>query len=552
MKIICNPLNLPYRYQMRGASQPACREAADPTLLEVNGQYALFPSMTAGFHTSEDLCTWTFHVLPENFPANDYAPDGCVLNGEVQLCASHGSKNGSFYRSRDPLAAPFREIPGTFPFWDPHQFVDDDGRLYFYWGCSNAQPIRGVEMDRSTMRPLGEPVPLIAGHPEQLGYERMGEDGSEENSAPWIEGAWMTKHNGRYYLQYAAPGTEFNTYADGVYESEHPLGPFVPAKNLPYSFVPDGFAQGAGHGSTLRMRNGQLFHAATMRISVNHPFERRIGLWRAGFDADGLMYCDQRYADWPMALEDAPFSPPRWMLLSHGKPVRASSGENAACAVDENIRTWWSASGNQPGEWLEVDLQASCQVNAVQINFADEGLFLEPPCPAETQEQGRYIERDPQHTRWLLEGSTDGKTYFVLSDKRRVETDLPHDLVVREAGVVCRFLRLTVQALPYGQKARISGLRVFGHAEGELPRLISSRATREGALDMLVTWEADGADGVCIQWGFAPDKLYHSCLTYAAGMRRITALCEGQRVWFRVDAFNGSGITCGEVQEVEE
>ena len=57
MKVICNPLNLPYRYQMRGASQPACREAADPTLIEVNGQYALFPSMTAGFHTSEDLCT---------------------------------------------------------------------------------------------------------------------------------------------------------------------------------------------------------------------------------------------------------------------------------------------------------------------------------------------------------------------------------------------------------------------------------------------------------------------------------------------------------------
>ena len=47
MKIICNPLNLPYRYQMRGASHPACREAADPTLLEVNGQYALFPSMRA-------------------------------------------------------------------------------------------------------------------------------------------------------------------------------------------------------------------------------------------------------------------------------------------------------------------------------------------------------------------------------------------------------------------------------------------------------------------------------------------------------------------------
>jgi hypothetical protein len=33
---------------------------------------------------------------------------------------------------------------------------------------------------------------------------------------PFIEGAWMTKHNNKYYLQYGAPGTEFSGYADGV------------------------------------------------------------------------------------------------------------------------------------------------------------------------------------------------------------------------------------------------------------------------------------------------------------------------------------------------
>jgi hypothetical protein len=34
-----------------------------------------------------------------------------------------------------------------------------------------------------------------------------------------LEGAWVTKHDGKYYLQYAAPGTEYNIYADGVYVS---------------------------------------------------------------------------------------------------------------------------------------------------------------------------------------------------------------------------------------------------------------------------------------------------------------------------------------------
>ncbi|WP_418391080.1 hypothetical protein, partial [Akkermansia sp.] len=32
----------------------------------------------------------------------------------------------------------------------------------------------------------------------------------------YIEGPWLTKHNGKYYMQYGAPGTEFNVYADGV------------------------------------------------------------------------------------------------------------------------------------------------------------------------------------------------------------------------------------------------------------------------------------------------------------------------------------------------
>lgn len=39
-----------------------------------------------------------------------------------------------------------------------------------------------------------------------------------------------------------------------------------------------------------------------MRISVNHDFERRIGIWPAGFDKDGELFCNQRYGDWPQAV----------------------------------------------------------------------------------------------------------------------------------------------------------------------------------------------------------------------------------------------------------
>ena len=47
---------------------------------------------------------------------------------------------------------------------------------------------------------------------------------------PFYEGAWMTKHKGVYYLQYASPGAEFNVYNDAYYVSDNPMGPFTLGK----------------------------------------------------------------------------------------------------------------------------------------------------------------------------------------------------------------------------------------------------------------------------------------------------------------------------------
>ena len=107
---------------------------------------------------------------------------------------------------------------------------------------------------------------------------------------PFIEGSWMTKHNGKYYLQYGAPGTEFRGYADGVIVGDHPLGPFTPQSD-PLSFKPGGFARGAGHGSTFQDNQKNWWHVSTMSISVKNNFERRIGIWPAGFDKDDVMWC---------------------------------------------------------------------------------------------------------------------------------------------------------------------------------------------------------------------------------------------------------------------
>ena len=597
MKYYCNPINVNYRYQfnadprLHGKLQ-ICREAADPSLIRFQGRYYIFASMTLGVWVSDDLVNWENHRLPEELPLYDYAPDVRVLGEWVYFCASNREHNCDRWRTKDILNGPYEKIEGSFPYWDPNLFVDDDGRVYFYWGCSNATPIYGVELDPETMQPIGEKKELVFGDPYSIGYERIGEDNStlpaseevveakyrafvknspvpEEmlppdvkplirgmfSDRPYIEGAWMDKHNGKYYLQYACPGAQYNTYSDGVYVGESPLGPFRLAANNPYSYKPGGFLPGAGHGSTMQDAQGAFWHTATMRISVNHDFERRVGLWPAGFDGDGELYCNQRYGDWPMAAQGDPWRDPAWMLLSVHKTASASSflpGHVPEKAVEENVQTWWRAASNSPDEWLQVDLGRVFDVHAVQVNFADD--MLDIPCPGEIRpgSQARYIDEDDHVTRWKLEGSEDGEDWFVIEDKTKAKTDLSHDLIVREEGFAARYLRLSSLAVPYEQNPCISGLRVFGLSEGEAPSSPKFLAKRSGDLDMNVTiLKQPDALGFNILFGASPEKLYHSHMVFEPGSRRVGALIKGREYYVRVDAFNENGITEGSCIKLE-
>ncbi len=591
MNYLCNPVNINYRYQfnmdprLHGQMQ-ICREAADPSMILFHGRYYIFASMTLGVWVSDDLAHWENHRLPKELPLYDYAPDVRVMGDWVYFCASRREENCDRYRTKDILNGPYEKIEGSFPFWDPNLFIDDDGRVYFYWGCSNIMPIWGVELDPQTMQPISEKRVLVEGHPFEVGYERVGEDNSQLPASeaeidaayaafhkrqgisedqvpeqvkplirgmfsrkPYIEGAWMDKQNGRYYLQYACPGTQYNIYSDGVYVSSSPLGPFTLAGNNPYSYKPGGFLPGAGHGSTMRDKKGAWWHTATMRISMNHDFERRVGIWPAGFDADGELFCNQRYGDWPMTVEGDPWRDPAWMLLSAGKKATASSfteGHEPEKATEENVQTWWRASTTDRTEWLQIDLGRDFDVHAIQINFADDKIDI--PCPGQIVggSQARYIEERDLAIQWKLTGSADGKDWFVIEDKSDVQTDLTHDLILREEGIRVRFLRLSDMAVPYGQQPCISGLRVFGLGQGEKPAAPVFAVRRENDLDMMVSVQSqENTLGYNILFGNSPNKLYHSSMNFKAGDQRIGALIKGRNYFVRVDAFNENGITEG-------
>ena len=113
-----------------------------------------------------------------------------------------------------------------------------------------------------------------------------------------------------------------------------------------------------------------------------------------------------------------------------------------------------------------------------------------------------------------------------------------------ETAEVNQWCKLMLEQLPKLDKKT----DLFGLGGGELPAKPKNvQAQRVGEIDMLVSWEADGAVGHNILWGYAPDKLYHSYLILGANEKNIGALTKGEPVYVRVDAFNENGITEGEV-----
>lgn len=534
---ICNPLNISYRFCL---DQPSRREAADPAVVTFKGEYFLFASKSGGYWHSTDLISWNF-ITSSDLPFEDYAPAVVVIKDAVYFMASSSNGPSKIYKTSEPKAGKWEVVNAAFSIamTDPDLFLDDDGRLYFYYGCSNTDPIFGVELDSKTFMPIGKPVACFNSNYNDYGWERPG-DFNEKLQAPWMEGAWMTKYKGKYYLQYAVPGTEFKSYADGLYIADKPLGPFKVAENNPFSSKPEGFIAGAGHSSTFQDRYGNYWHIATMTISVKHPFERRLGLFPAFFDDPAQPYTYTGYGDFPYRIPQEKVSDPsalfpNWMLLSFNKPVQVSSSlqdhpENNA--VDENIRTYWSAETGNSNEWISIDLQKQCVINAVQLNFAEHNTHVLGRLP------GLFYQ-------YILEYSQDNKTWKTLTDKTLDKTDLPHDYIELASPVKARFLRLTNVHVPDGDFA-LSGFRVFGDAPGSSPQEVSKFSAARNPKDrceVKLTWRPDkSAIGYNIRYGTQPDKLYLNYEVLSKDSLTIRSLNAFSEYYFTIDAFNESGI----------
>jgi xylan 1,4-beta-xylosidase len=545
VQTFCNPININYRF---GIDKPSRREAADPTVVLFRNEYYLFASKSGGYWYSDDLAHWNY-VECNNIPIEDWAPTAVVIDDTLYFMAGNNYKC-SIYKSTCPKEGHWQIAKDSLP-WpvaDPALFLDNDQRLYFYWGCSDKNPIYGIELDyRNNFTCLGEKVPLIGSHPDEYGWEVSGDFNDNYKRSTWIEGSWMNKINGKYYLQYACPGTQYKSYADGVYIADNPLGPYTLAAHNPFAGKMGGFANGAGHGSTFTDKYGNWWHIGTVTISIKHMFERRLALFPAFLDTDGILFTMTKYGDYPMFIPKTKVNDfngffPGWMLLSYKKPVTVSSTTDtlSPCFInDEEIRTYWAAKTGNDTEWAAIDLVNPCTVYALQVNFAEHNTRIFG------REEGLCYQ-------YIVESSADNIKWQLLADRSANKSDNPHDYIQLDKVVSCRYLRIRNIHIPGGNIA-ICGFRVFGLGSGENPYPVKKlKAHRDPADRRAVTlnWnKSENAIGYNVSFGANPKKLYQNYLVYEDTTLTIRNLNIHQIYYFSIESFNENGVVASNILE---
>ena len=244
-KTYANPIDVDYRYNFEQTNEGiSYRTGADPVIVRFKGAYYLFLTLADGYWRSDDLVSWRF-VTPSRWPMNSIVAPAVTSDGDRLLIMPSMTDQGTILSTSDPASGKLdffvRRMPvlpgavksgledtikpGQIPPgpWDPALFRDDDRRWYLYWNSSNVFPLYGapVTFADGRMRYDAPAAPLLSLHPDVHGWERFGQDhsgGLPDGTPikPFMEGAWVNKVGGRYYLQYGAPGTEYNVYATGV------------------------------------------------------------------------------------------------------------------------------------------------------------------------------------------------------------------------------------------------------------------------------------------------------------------------------------------------
>ena len=262
---------------------------ADPDVLLWEGTYYLYGTGGYGYqvHVSSDLSEWknagtaakpNLWGITENY----WAPDVKYINGRFYMVVTCSEHIGIAV-SDSPLG-PFKELHDK-PLFDSsidgHLFQDEDGTVYLYyvsWRSGHNYGIYGVKLD-GDFRPVAETEKLLLFPLESW----------EKQMSGVVEGPYMIKRDGIYYLTYSGSNYQSRDYAVGYGTSSSPLGTFRRYAGNPI-LIGSGPICGTGHHCIVPSLDGEsLWIVYHCHNSLTQVHARRICIDRLFFTENGAL-----------------------------------------------------------------------------------------------------------------------------------------------------------------------------------------------------------------------------------------------------------------------
>lgn len=464
----CNPL--PMETAVGGSA------SGDVTVIREAGKYYMYCT-GGGAWISDDMINWTYHRV-ENVPV---APDVVKYNGSFYMSGN----DCPVYKADNPLG-PFVSIgdwkntPGVEGGWngafDVHIYIDN-GKPYLFYPGRGVSGIFVVELDPNDITKfVGKPKHLFGFNPNHI-WERYGEM-NEYTDVAWIEGPWLQKYKGTYYLQYSASGTQWKTYAEGYYTSKSPMGPYKYASNNPLLRKTEGLVTGPAHGCIVEGPDGNLWQFYTIVLS-NPPGGRRIGMDRVIFDKNGNMsvkvtdtpqwapntISDPRKGD----CESVPVTINKMRAMNALSKVSSEqAGREAAYAVDNSSGTLWEPSTKDSLPTLTIELSPATRFDVVQLFTIDAARIMFKGAGRGFGRPSSTSKPEPEVYQYKIDISMDGKTFLPVLDKTK--NNISRNTIFDEISPIkCRFVRLSITNWPKNAPLGILEFTVFGKPDGSLP-----------------------------------------------------------------------------------
>ena len=495
----CNPLPM--------VSGGGASASGDVTVIRDHGKYYMYCT-GGGAWISEDLLHWTFQRVA-NVPV---APHVVKYNGAFYLAGN----DGPLFKAGNPLGpfttlGPWQNTPAVAGGWngafDIDIFVDDDNKPYLYYPGRSVSGIFVVPLDPNDLsRFAGGPRHLFSFNKDHV-WERYGEM-NEYTDVAWIEGPWLQKYNGTYYLQYSASGTQWKTYAEGYYTAKNPMGPFTYASNNPLLRKTEGLVTGTGHGSVVEGPDQHLWQFYTI-VLANPPGGRRIGMDPVAFDKDGNM--SVRVTDTPQWAPGVVADPAHDgdsgsipVTINKLRAMNALSqfssqqpGRDAAYAVDNSSGTWWEPSPGDAQPTLTIELSPATRFDRVQLFTIDSVRLLftggggrggrgtggrggaagtgaaAPETAAANTTASSETNGSPGlppalSYQYKIDVSTDGAAYATVLDQS-TNAAVRNTIFEEIPPAKCRFVRLTLLNWPRSTPLGIIEFTIFGKPAESLP-----------------------------------------------------------------------------------